>query len=665
MNQRECVVCGNITTQNVCERCGNSVYHQNGPHQLPVGTVLRDQYRVGRVLGQGGFGITYLGWDTYLETPVAIKEYYPSTLVTRDSRRGNIVYCNTEQAHAACKHGMDRFAREARALARFESVPAIVHVKSVFPENSTAYIVMEYVSGRSLQKYVADRGGRLSLEETLTILKPVMEALTQIHRENVVHRDISPDNIIYDKTRGAKLIDFGSVRAVQETSCGSGNMNATEAIVKHGFAPMEQYGDGEKLGVWSDVYALCATIYYCVTGQVPPDAYTRFSGDAGPDWGGIPGITPAQVKALEKGFALKHENRTGSVEELMRELYRPPVPGGDSAVSHGTTGLNNLGCGDNNITVVVDQHGIDNRDQDRRNLDKEAQEKLRLQQLHEAELWQKQLQEERRKKWRELLGKFTGKVDNSEGSSGETDTKKGVARGVIALVTVILAIVCYSQVHIWQEPTCTKDGNCIICGRVNEEKLGHSWKAASCTDPKTCMTCGTTQGSALGHNWLAATCTESKVCLRCGKKEGSNLPHVWTPATYYQPETCTRCHMTRGTVKGYISEMGGSWDTFYSGGYYSSSYVFERKLDQCRGFTIDVWAETMSGTVDGYWKVFYKTGKNVWVEVEGFMMENGKGTATYTFDPTVEVSAVAVLLSNGSGASYNFSLLVRDLYCFD
>ena len=321
MSQRRCMGCMALTEKPVCEHCGSPAEVCNEPHQLPVGTLLRGQYQVGRVLGQGGFGITYLGWDTYLDTPVAIKEYYPNSLVNRESTQSLSVHCYTETVAPAYTASMERFLREAKALAKFDDEPAIVRIKSFFPENGTAYIVMEYVRGTALHKYVAMRGGRLSLEETLRILKPVMEALDTVHKTGMIHRDISPDNIILHPKGGAKLLDFGAVRSVENPDADKVLTQSTEAILKHGFAPMEQYQNKGSLGPWTDVYALCATIYYCVTGRVPEDAPARMMEERDPDWSTVPGITAYQKQALEKGMALRTGRRTASVGELMGGLY--------------------------------------------------------------------------------------------------------------------------------------------------------------------------------------------------------------------------------------------------------------------------------------------------------------------------------------------------------
>ena len=326
MEQHRCMGCMGITENAVCEKCGWPMEKNNGPHQLPVGYVLRGQYTVGRVLGQGGFGITYLGWDSFLEIPVAIKEFYPNSMVSRECAVTARVHCFTEQVTPQYVMSKERFLREAKALARFEDEPAIVRIRNFFEENDTAYIVMEYVRGTNLAAYVNMRGGKLAPEEALRILRPVMEALAVVHEADLVHRDISPDNIMLHPRGGAKLLDFGAVRNVENAEAGKDMARSTEAILKHGFAPMEQYQSRGGLGPWTDEYALCATIYYCITGRIPEEAPRRMLEEIDPDWD-IPGLLPHQQKALSKGMALRARDRYATVRELIDALFNEtPVP---------------------------------------------------------------------------------------------------------------------------------------------------------------------------------------------------------------------------------------------------------------------------------------------------------------------------------------------------
>ena len=321
MEKHRCPVCGRLTDQPECPVCCWAEGQANAPHQLQPGTVLRGQYVIGRALGQGGYGITYLGWDRELERTVAIKEFFPNSMVTRDTAQGTGVQFFTAYSQEQYTAGRERFLREARALAKFSSVPEIVGIHSCFEENHTAYMVMEYVKGSNLVLYTRNAGGRLSAEETLRILKPIMAALDRVHQAGIIHRDISPDNIILEPMGGAKLIDFGAARAVENPEADADMTRSTEAIVKQGFAPPEQYRSRGGIGPWTDEYALCATVYFCLTGQVPPDAISRSMGEAQPDWAGIPGLTDRERAALEKGMSVAAKDRYPSVGELSRELF--------------------------------------------------------------------------------------------------------------------------------------------------------------------------------------------------------------------------------------------------------------------------------------------------------------------------------------------------------
>ena len=320
MERHRCMGCMSMTENEVCEKCGWPDGKTNEPHQLPTGYVLHGQYRIGRVLGQGGFGITYLGWDDDLEVPVAIKEFFPNSIVNRDCSVSPEIHCYSEQVVPHYLASKERFLREAKALARFEAEPAIVRIRNFFLENETAYIVMEYVRGTDLASYVDRHGGKLQPKETLMILRPVMEALAAVHEEGLVHRDISPDNIMLHPRDGAKLLDFGAVRAVEGAEAGKDLERSTEAILKRGFAPMEQYHSRGDLGPWTDEYALCATVYYCLTGRIPEEAPTRMIEESEIDWD-IPGLTVRQQAALRKGMSLRSKDRHGSIRVLLRELY--------------------------------------------------------------------------------------------------------------------------------------------------------------------------------------------------------------------------------------------------------------------------------------------------------------------------------------------------------
>ena len=237
---------------------------------LPQGTRIRD-FEFHRVLGYGGFGITYLGWNVSLDIPVAIKEYLPADLATREQDLS--VVPQTSQAASDFQWGLERFLDEARILARFQH-PNIVRVHHFFEAHSTAYIAMDYVEGEDLSTYLT-RKRTLSEDELKGILYPLLDALEVIHQADFLHRDIKPGNIVLRDSDGAPvLLDFGAARQ----AIGAKSRSVT-SIVTPGYAPIEQYSSRGHQGPWTDLYALGGVCYRALTGQVPDDATDRMRED--------------------------------------------------------------------------------------------------------------------------------------------------------------------------------------------------------------------------------------------------------------------------------------------------------------------------------------------------------------------------------------------------
>ena len=237
---------------------------------LPQGTRIQD-FEFHRVLGQGGFGITYLGWNMALDIPVAIKEYLPSDLATREYDLS--VVPQSSQAASDFEWGLDRFIDEARILARFHH-PNIVRVHHFFQAHSTAYIVMEYAEGETLSAFL-ERKGTLTEAELKAILYPILDGLEVVHRADFLHRDIKPGNIIIrDGDDSPVLLDFGSARQAIGT-----RSRSVTSIITPGYAPIEQYSSRGDQGPWTDIYALGGVCYRALTGQVPDDATDRMRND--------------------------------------------------------------------------------------------------------------------------------------------------------------------------------------------------------------------------------------------------------------------------------------------------------------------------------------------------------------------------------------------------
>lgn len=301
-----------------CPHCGFGENEEQPYLALPLGTLLNGRYMLGKVLGVGGFGITYLGYDLTLDIKVAIKEYMPSSIATRNSDRYNVTL--TGRTEDDYRQGMENFLEEAKILAKLQNTPNIVSVQNYFKENNTAYFVMEYIDGMSLKDYLADQGGKFPYVQALAILEPIMEALVQVHALNLLHRDISPDNIYITSRGESRLLDFGAARFAL------GDGKSVSVILKHGYAPEEQYSSHGNQGPWTDVYAMGATFYRCITGMLPPDSVERIRVDAlkAPSELGI--IIPRHIEqAILKALAVKTEDRFPNMGALLRAL-RGEVP---------------------------------------------------------------------------------------------------------------------------------------------------------------------------------------------------------------------------------------------------------------------------------------------------------------------------------------------------
>lgn len=302
----------------VCPYCGFGVsaYEEKSTCLKPF-TVLQNKYMIGRVIGVGGFGITYIGWDLNLQTYIAIKEYFPGSLASRDTTTSVTQVLPNESSKDVYDKGLKRYVEEAQNLSKFYQLQGIVSVKDFFYENGTGYIVMEYINGINLKEYLNNAGGKLPEPTVLALMKPVFESLHQMHNTGLVHRDISPDNIMVDKDNKIKLIDFGSARGQSaETD------KTYTVILKHGYAPAEQYYAKGNQGPWTDIYSLCATMYKMLTGQVPPNSVERMEQDEymDPSKMGIP-VSQRTEAVLRRGLAVKTSERYQNIGQLLSDLY--------------------------------------------------------------------------------------------------------------------------------------------------------------------------------------------------------------------------------------------------------------------------------------------------------------------------------------------------------
>ena len=307
-----CYHCMNEITddQRVCPHCHKENTPDNVVYRLRPGTILDNKYLVGNCLGEGGFGITYIGRDLSLDIKIAIKEYYPNGYANRNNTIDQNVFATTESQKHYFYKGKDNFLEEARKVAKFLGEPGIVGIREYFEANGTAYIIMEYLEGENLASYIK-RNGTFNAEKMFRLMLPITYSLKRIHDAGMIHRDISPDNIMYMSNGSLKLMDFGSARYF------TNEQKEMSVLLKQGYAPEEQYRKNGKQGPWTDVYGLCATMYRCITGNIPEDALDRLREDnlIPPSKLGV-NIPIAMENILLYGLAVFKENRCQSMDEL-------------------------------------------------------------------------------------------------------------------------------------------------------------------------------------------------------------------------------------------------------------------------------------------------------------------------------------------------------------
>ena len=309
----------------ICPYCG---YKFDTPaeqsYHIPPGSVLQQRFIVGKVLGFGGFGVTYVGWDYLMERKVAIKEYLPSEFATRMPTQQKVtVYSGDKEEQF--REGLAKTLEEAKRLAKFEAVPGIVQIYDCFEANDTSYIVMEYLEGISLKEYL-EIHGRMTPEQAVPVILQVASAMEEVHKTGILHRDIAPDNIYVlnpdePEKLEVKLLDFGAARYATTK-----HSKSLSVIIKPGYAPEEQYRSRGDQGSWTDVYALAATLYKMLTGVTPEDAMERSVKDEvkKPSKMGIKLPRPMET-ALMNAMNVKIQDRTQTMEEFSQELMAAEV----------------------------------------------------------------------------------------------------------------------------------------------------------------------------------------------------------------------------------------------------------------------------------------------------------------------------------------------------
>ena len=311
-------------TYYVCPFCGYA--EGDGAKELfylQPGTKLADRYIIGRGIGHGGFGITYLAWDTKLEIAVAVKEYYPCGIVNRVPGTTDVIlFAGSRKKQFS--FGFSRFLEEAKNMAQFSSHKNIDNVFEYFEANHTAYIVMEYLDGVPLDRYLTEHGGKLTPEETVRFVLMICNALKEIHKKGIIHRDIAPDNIMVQPDGNLKLFDFGAARFSLNED------RQMTVIVKPGFAPPEQYNKINRQGPWTDIYALGAMMYMMLTGVKPDESTNRIVEDTVkpprelnadiPEY-----LSNAVMKAIAMNPVLRFQNISDMEKALLQQkkVYSP------------------------------------------------------------------------------------------------------------------------------------------------------------------------------------------------------------------------------------------------------------------------------------------------------------------------------------------------------
>lgn len=308
-------ICGNCFTKSsgkTCHNCGSSLSRSTAEYDaLPIGTKLNGKYIVGRVLGRGGFGIIYLVYDEESDRTAAVKEYYPERTAIRAQNNVDVepmTSLNAEEFSA----GLNKFIQEAEFISRFGESSEILGIHDVFRQNGTAYYAMDYIKGVSLKDYV-EQCGAITENQAVYIAERILSALRIIHGGGVLHRDISPDNIMLCANGSVRLVDFGAARAIPE------NSESMSVILKAGFAPLEQYRRKGNQGGWTDIYSLSMSLFFGLTLKEPEDPLSRLDNDD---------IVPKLLKNVSaplaqiilKGGAVRADERFRSAEDMLSSL---------------------------------------------------------------------------------------------------------------------------------------------------------------------------------------------------------------------------------------------------------------------------------------------------------------------------------------------------------
>ncbi|MCM1578463.1 MAG: serine/threonine protein kinase [Ruminococcus sp.] len=317
-NKLLCSGCFSRIKKEPCKICGFSEESYTPDNiALPCGSILMGNFIIGSVIGKGGFGITYRAYDVQTEAVIAVKEYFPIELAVRE-KDGTGLMVRDKKSAEMFKHGAQKFYNEASFVSGFSGNPNIVRVYQFFYENNTAYFTMEYLSGMTLKDYVTNCGA-VTAGQAVNIADKVANALCEAHKSNVLHRDVSPDNIMLCRDGSVKLLDFGAARQVFPEGS-----QLLSVILKPGFAPLEQYMRSGRQGEWTDIYSLGASIFYGLTKKIPEDPQSRFEEDSAMD-NAVYNIQPDLWNVIVNAMQIRFADRYRTTAEFREALANIPI----------------------------------------------------------------------------------------------------------------------------------------------------------------------------------------------------------------------------------------------------------------------------------------------------------------------------------------------------
>lgn len=672
-----CSNCFAETQDYPCSHCGYDPSKEENLSYALTSSILGGRYLIGRMLGQGGFGITYVGWDLALEMKVAIKEFYPSGHVNRYAGMGScLVWNNGTQAIQFRENGMKSFLKEARKMAKVSNIKEVVGVRDIIQDNETAYIVMDFIEGETLKARLL-RNGPMSWEQAKNIFLPAIGAMAQVHKMEMIHRDISPDNLMLEPTGMVRILDLGAAKDLSVNN-GASSMQ----VAKAGFSPVEQYGQQSNSGPWTDVYAMAATIYYTLTGVLPPLAVDRLDQDE-LNWEHpkLASVPKGVIEALRKAMIVSPRSRTQSMEELLAALENTKEPGKKRKPA----------------PQPKPEKPKKEKPAPQPKPEKPKKEKPAPQPKPEKPVPQPKPEKPKKEK-------------PAPRPKGEMKAKlKKLIPVLLAVIVICVAVVLFKSVseckfgHSWKSATCTEVQTCKRCGETTGTVLKHEWGLASCAEAAACKLCGKSNGTALGHDWNPASCEAAETCSRCGATQGEALGHNWAEATYTAPKTCIRCGKKEGDpleqpvaeetkpeemetveipeTEETVPEETQKPESPSEESEFVPAYMQEEEvrvslasvsplvlydpIENCTSLTLHFELTEATGWYQGNWRLCLRNEYGKWQDVGSFVVEPDsvgiKCQFDFVFDHPITFDAVAVFPANRVKCSWGNDLAISNV----